>query len=927
MTENAPDSAPDTGFEKLQSEIFRLGCALGNVISKVEGQTTLDLVEKLRAWAKSSRAGNPLAAKNLAAEVRALDTHEAFEVVMAFTVYFELVNLAEENFRIRRLRAHRAMVNTGQAPPLRESIEAAIMELKERGVTTSEMQEIVNQISIELVFTAHPTEAKRRTMLTKLTRLARMLRHYGAPEEHRLGEVDDKAIEREIASLWLTDRSRTQRPEVTDEVKTGLWYFESTLWETLPRLQGDLEEALSRHYPAVKAPMRWLTFGSWIGGDRDGNPNVTADITAQTFTLHRRLALDLLNETAHTVSRLLSISTHRDRITPELQELLKSHNKISSHVAALASRYPNEPYRLLLAGLRAQLDEAHDEAVTKIAFDPTTPAEPALQSKDVAQWLDRIIESLKRSRSAMLAEGELKDLRRQVETFGLHMAQLDLRQHSWRHENAMAELLQPVLGETSYASLDEEKKIEVLSKVLDDGVSALKAQQPGELSVETRDVLDPLLVVRRAQTMYGPQVAGIYIISMTDALSDVLEVLVFLRWCDVNLSIAPLFETLDDLNRAPQILTAMFTHPHYRAHLWAQDKKQVVMLGYSDSNKDCGYITANWALFQAQETIVSACHAEDIRVTLFHGRGGSIARGGGPAGKAILAQPIGLVDGGIRITEQGEVLSTRYHDPDLAYRILEQMAHGVLLGAEAARRRVDVLPIWRETMEKMAQAGFAAYESLVHKDPDFLTFWKFATPIDEISGLKLGSRPAFRKATKTVEDLRAIPWVFSWTQSRFVFPGWFGLGSALASVLQRGPEGLALLQSMYHEWPFFQTVIDNAQLSIAKADMNIAEQYASLVREEAIRTRIFGVIKTEFDRTIAAILQITSQKALLESQKVLQRSVQLRDPYIDPLNYIQVEVLRRLRSRADMMASDDEALRSVIELTINGISHGLKNTG
>lgn len=920
------DTRTAAGFETLQSEIYRLGCALGNVISKVEGQATLDQVEKLRALAKSSRAGDVAAGERLATEVRSLDTHEAYEIAMAFTVYFELVNVTEENARIRRLRSGRALANTGQAEPLRESIEAAILELRQRGVTPGAVQEIVDRISIELVFTAHPTEAKRRTMLTKLTRLARMLRHYSAPEEHRLGEVDDRAIEREIASLWLTDRSRTERPEVADEVRTGLWYFETTLWETLPRLQVDLEEALARHYPSVKPPKRWLTFGSWIGGDRDGNPNVTAEVTARALTLHRRLALDLLNKSAHGVSRLLSISTHRDKITPELQQLLQEHSQISSHVQALAGRYPNEPYRLLLAGLRARLDEAREESVTVKAFNPAVVPEPALQSQDVAQLLDRMIDSLRRSRGALLAGGELRDLRQQVETFGLHLATLDLRQHSWRHENAIAELLKPQLGETAYASLPEAEKVAHLTRVLDAGVDQLKAAA-GELSAETRDVLDPLLVIRRAQIMYGSSVAGLYVISMTDALSDVLEVLVFLRWCDVRLAIAPLFETLDDLDRAPEILRAMFTHPHYRDYLGSQDKRQTVMLGYSDSNKDCGYITANWALFKAQESIVETCLQDGVKVSLFHGRGGSIARGGGPAAKAILAQPVGLVNGGIRITEQGEVLSTRYHDPDLAFRILEQMAYGVLLGAEASRRDAAVLPVWRETMEAMAQAGFAAYEALVHKDPDFLTFWRFATPIDEISGLKLGSRPAFRKATKTVEDLRAIPWVFSWTQSRFVFPGWFGLGSALESVLQRGPDGVALLQGMYREWPFFQTVIDNAQLSLSKADMSIAAHYASLVREETIRTRIFDVIRAEFDRTVAAILRVTAQKALLDNEPVLQRSVRLRDPYIDPLNYLQVEVLRRLRSRAGMMASDDEALRSVIELTINGISHGLKNTG
>jgi phosphoenolpyruvate carboxylase len=351
------------------------------------------------------------------------------------------------------------------------------------------------------------------------------------------------------------------------------------------------------------------------------------------------------------------------------------------------------------------------------------------------------------------------------------------------------------------------------------------------------------------------------------------------------------------------------------------------MIGYSDSNKDCGYITANWALFQAQEAIVPVCVEAQIKLSLFHGRGGSIARGGGPAAKAILAQPCGLRDGKIRITEQGEVLSTRYHDTDLAFRILEQVTYGVLLGGALAQQPTVLNPAWRTAMEAMSAAGFNAYKMLVHDDPEFIPFWKQATPIDEISSLKLGSRPAFRKQTQTVEDLRAIPWVFSWMQSRFVFPGWYGLGSALESVLQRGAEGSALLQDMYRNWIFFQTLIDNAQLTLLKADMKIAEHYASLVKDEAMRTRIFGIIRTEFEKTERSILVVTQQSGLLERDEVLRRSIQLRNPYIDPLNFIQVEMLRRLRSRKDLLGGDDGALRSVIELTINGVSGGLKNTG
>jgi phosphoenolpyruvate carboxylase len=353
----------------------------------------------------------------------------------------------------------------------------------------------------------------------------------------------------------------------------------------------------------------------------------------------------------------------------------------------------------------------------------------------------------------------------------------------------------------------------------------------------------------------------------------------------------------------------------------------MIMLGYSDSNKDCGYLTANWALFQAQETISKVCRSQGLGLTLFHGRGGSIARGGGPAAKAILAQPCGLYDAKIRVTEQGEVLSTRYHDPDLAFRIIEQMAYGVLLGAEAAQGEAHVPEAWRAAMTEMSRLAYAAYYQLVHRDPEFIEFWRTATPIEEISGLKLGSRPTFRKATKSVEDLRAIPWVFSWMQSRFVFPGWYGLGSALEQFAAKGPEQAALLGTMYREWMFFKATIDNAQLTLLKADMRIALHYARLVPDEAVRVRIFDNIAEEFARTEHAILAITGQKALLEREPVLARSVQLRNPYIDPLNYIQVEMIRRLRKLEDKQGAEAASIRGVIELTINGVSGGLKNTG
>ncbi|HEX4141184.1 MAG TPA: phosphoenolpyruvate carboxylase [Candidatus Methylacidiphilales bacterium] len=915
---------PEATSETLATQIRELGHILGDTIVKLEGKAIFDLEEKLRLLAKSSRAGDASAEKELRAAVQQLKPAEAARMAMAFTVYFELVNLAEETHRVRILRRRRhAQYAVPGTPPMKETIWAALRELKEQGVPPETVQQILDKLCIELVFTAHPTEAKRRTMLNKLQRLANRLQNPEALIEDEVTGIENpRALEREVTSLWLTDRSRSARPEVTDEVLTGLWYFDTTLWNTVPLLRDELARALADTYPGLKAPKRWITFGSWMGGDRDGNPNVTPAVTANTLMLHRKLALDKLEDSLRELSRLLSVSSRLDGISPELEKLVSLGEDANPKLKALHDRYPHEPYRLVLSALRARLQDAEQSETPEMLL--ATGGNPAaVKTKDVTEVLEVIAESLKANRGALLAEGELYRLRQQVTLFGLSVARLDLRQHSMRHETAMTELLKSVNLCPDYAALSEEEKLALMKTIL----AAPAPKLPGGYTPETTDVIGSLAVIKRAIELFGPECAGVYVISMTHDLSDIIEVQVFLHLVGVQLDIAPLFETLDDLEAAPGILNAMFDYEPYRAHLKSRGDHQQIMLGYSDSNKDCGYLTANWALFQAQETIADVCKKRGLTFTLFHGRGGSIARGGGPAAKAILAQPCGCYDAKIRVTEQGEVLSTRYHDPDLAFRIIEQMAYGVLLGAAAARQDNPVPEAWRTAMTEMSKLAYNAYEALVHKDPEFIEFWKVATPIDEIGGLKLGSRPTFRRATKSVEDLRAIPWVFSWMQSRFVFPGWYGLGSALEQFAAKSPANAGLLKTMYRDWMFFKATIDNAQLTLLKADMQIALQYAKLVPDEAIRERIFNAIAAEFSRTEHAILAITGQKALLENEPVLARSVQLRNPYIDPLNYIQVEMIRRLRGLPDKTTPEADELRAVIELTINGVSGGLKNTG
>ena len=912
-----PVSAPRE-TNQLSSDIRGLGAALGRVIARIEGQPTFEMVERLRKLAKARRGGDVAAGADLASAVGSLPAASAFNQAMAFTLYFELVNLAEENFRIMLLRKRRAarLLRTDSGGVMRESIEAAVKELKALGVDTATMQALVDRLAIELVFTAHPTESKRRTLLTKLQRLGEILRQRAHPElvvDPTLLEAE--CIEREIASLWLTDRSRSERPEVTDEARTGLWYFDTTLFETLPRLHADMKRALARYYPGVNAPLRWLSFGSWIGGDRDGNPNVTPGVTAEILLFHRRLAVEKLRLAAHRLSRTLTVSDRRDNVVPALQAGLRQSLHLSRHLEEMGKRYPHEPYRLLLGVVRERLIQAATEVRDVRVLEAGSEEGACLDRQTIAETLETIRVSLAAGRGALLTGGDLATLQEQVEVFGLHTARLDLRQHSSHHESAIAE----VLGRADYAGMKENDKRAVL-------FSALSAARPldsaalAKFSAATQNVLQPLALAARAQAKFGADAIGIYIISMTDEVSDLLEVELLQVVAAASLPIAPLFETLDDLNRAPGILAEFFGLPGRKRPL-----HQHVMLGYSDSNKDCGYLTSNWALYKAQEEIAAVGRAEGVKLTLFHGRGGSIARGGGPAAKAILAQPAGLRDGGIRVTEQGEVLSTRYHDVDLAHRILEQMAYGVMLGTHAAQTEAVVPVAWREAMETMSAAGFEAYKAVVHDDPEFLQFWREATPIDEISNLKLGSRPTYRRAAQGVADLRAIPWVFSWMQSRFNFPGWFGLGTALDAILQ-APRGRKLLRAMHAEWPFFQTLIDNAQLTMRKADMGIAALYADLVHDRTIRTRVFGLLEKEFARTESAILAVTGQKQLLAREPVLRRSVQLRNPYIDPLNYLQVEMIKRLRQKK-LSAVEASATAAVVELTINGISGGLKNTG
>jgi len=901
----------------LSATIHLLGDLLGQVISEQESPEVFDAEERIRQLAKSRRLGDVGAAEALDLAIAALTPDTARAVATAFTVYFDLVNLAEENDRVHALRQEERQ---SDPEPVPESIAAAVAELAQRGVTQGQMKELLQNLCIEPVLTAHPTEAKRRTILSKLQRIADLLMAQEHPEILPSEDIRlRKVIYTEITAIWLTDRSRTIRPTVTDEVRTGLYFVDEIFWDLFPQIYAELDEALQIWYPGLKTDHAWLRLASWIGGDRDGNPNVVREVTAETLRLHRGLAVEKHRAHLQELARRLSLSGKRILPPPELQSWFDSRRPLPQRVAYLEQRYANEPYRLAISLLAGDMAEAsRDDVTTRLLSEQ--PADAQIRLDAFTGPLEVIAQVIPQP----LVDESLSGVQRQLEIFGLHSARLDIREDAGRLNRAVGEILRALQIHPNFEHAPDEERTELLNRLLEQPTPVL-SPHPG-VTPETAETWALFKLLDRVRQIYGPELLGPLIISMTTSPADVLAVLLLACWtgCSGGLSIVPLFETLADLEAAPQILDALFHLPIYRQHLVSCKTGQMVMIGYSDSNKDGGYLTANWALYQAQEQITQICRKHAVPLTLFHGRGGTTARGGGPTNRAIRAQPPGSINGRFRITEQGETITARYSNPYLAHRYLHQIVHAVLHASSPKRSRTGELPeSYRVSMQRMAQEAFVVYQKLVYGTADFMDFWKSATPLDEIKRLFIGSRPTARQpGSDSVEKIRAIPWVFSWMQSRFNLPGWYGLGTGLQAV-----DDLCVLQRMYQEWPFFTALLDNAEMSLLKADMAIAELYSKLALDQKSARRIFNNIKAEYDTTCQVLLTVTGHTALLDSDPIVQQVIQLRNPYIDPLNYLQIRTLNQLRSLPDPEAEEAAALREVIMLTINGIAAGLRNTG
>lgn len=910
----------------ISETIHLLGDQLGWVISELESVEAFELVERIRQAAKARRGGDEQAARVLAQAIHELETEPARVIAAAFSLYFDLVNLAEEHHRVKALRAQ---VEEGYPDPVPGSIGAAVAVLKAAGTTPVEMVALLKKLKIELVLTAHPTEAKRRTLLSKMVRIAAILR---ALEECSVNssELEElrAALHAEITSFWLTDRARTDRPSVTDEVRTGLYFVEEVFWELLPRLYQDLDEALARHYPGLSAPPAWFSLASWIGGDRDGNPNVTTEVTAETLRLHRGLAVEKHRQAMQDLARRLSLSSRRITPPPALGHWLEARRPFPLHVTYLEKRYASEPLRLALSLVADDLAQAsRDDMVGHLL------SQGAHQALVQVEELSGILDDIAGAVPPALARDRLQKVRRQVGIFGLHAARLDIREDSARLNLAVGELLRALDIEPHFTRLDAAARAQVLVHLLEAPAPRL-ASRPG-ITPETAETYQLFQLITRACQVYGLALLGPLVVSMTHAPADVLAALLLGRWagCERGMPIVPLIETIEDLSSAGEFLRRLFSIPVYRAHLARHDDAQMVMIGYSDSNKDGGYLTANWALYCGQEQIAATCREFGVTLTLFHGRGGTVARGGGPANRAIRAQPPGTIDGRFRLTEQGETIVARYGNAALGRRHLEQIASAVLLASapEHASDTPQPAPEWRAAMDAMSAQAHRVYRQLVYETPGFLEYWRSVTPLEEITRLSIGSRPAARPAAlpgaslpmhQTVTGVRAIPWVFSWMQSRFNLPGWYGLGAGLAAGIP-----LELLKEMYAGWPFFNALLNNAEMSLMKADMDIAALYSELAPDPSLAAAIFEQVRAEYNRTRQMILAVTGHHQFMEEEAAVASSVQLRNPYVDPLNYVQVEMLRRLRALPESESPQARALHEVILVTINGIAAGLRNTG
>jgi len=908
--------------QPLRDDIRLLGRLLGDTVREQEGTAAFDLVERVRQSSIAFRRDDDVAARReLERILDALTREETMVVVRAFSYFSHLANLAEDLDNIRRGR--QSEIDGDR--PADGSLVRALDRAEAAGIAPEALSEFFSTAAIVPVLTAHPTEVQRKSVRDLEMKIERLLRARDrsrpTPRERA---ASDEAVRRAVLALWQTRMLRLEKLGVIDEVANGLSFFEQTFLPQVPAMYGALEDELERRHPG----RRWtdvpsgLRIGSWIGGDRDGNPFVDEAVLRRTLRMQSSRVFEHYLEELHALGAELSVTTLVAQVSPELRALAECSPDTSPHRR-------DEPYRRALTGVYARV------AATTRALDQYEPvrhavgdAPPYASPAEFGADLDVIHRSLQANGSALLARGRLRRLRRAVGVFGFHLAALDLRQNSDVHERVVAELFTATRPDLNYQSMDEAGRVRLLVEEL--ATARLLGSPYVEYSAETRSELDILQAASELQRMYGDACIENYVISKCDGVSDVLEVVLLLREvgifraADASLrcNVVPLFETIADLRGAARTMGELLSIPVYARLLASRGAAQEVMLGYSDSNKDGGYLTSRWELYKAQTGLVETFRRHGVRLRLFHGRGGSVGRGGGPSYEAILAQPGGSVQGQIRVTEQGEVIGVKYANAEVGWRNLEILAAATLEATLLGGSAPEPSPRYVEALDELSASAFAAYRGLVCETPGFEGYFWESTVISEIAELNIGSRPASRSKSRAIDTLRAIPWVFSWSQCRLMLPGWYGFGSAVHAWLAGSDERLALLREMHRDWPFFASALSNMEMVLAKADLAIASRYAALVTDETLRDAIFRRIRAEFDTTVSALLRILGTDRLLAGNPQLAGSIRYRFPYLDPLNHIQIELLRRYRA-----GDRDERSRRGIHLTINGIAAGLRNSG
>src|SRR3954454_18677855 len=921
-TEIRANRVEDAEDARLRTDIRLLGRILGDTVRDQEGADVFDLVERIRQTSiRFHRDEDKLARRELETILDSMSTSDTVRIVRAFSYFSHLANIAEDQNNIRQMRGR------GPGGPRASALTQTLAHAKTAGFSADQLRRFFGTAQVSPVLTAHPTEVRRKSTIDREMEIAALLdrreRMHLTAEEF---EASEEQLRRAVLTLWQTNLLRRTKLTVLDEVANGLSFYDYTFLREVPRLHCALEDRLH----AEDAPddngareelASFLRMGSWIGGDRDGNPFVTADVMRGTLRLQSSRVLNFYLEELHALGAELSLAAHLADVSEELRALAGRSPDPSPHRSG-------EPYRLAVSGIYARVVATAAKLEVERTRRPVGAGAPYESVKEFKADLDVLDRSLIANNSGVIARGRLRQLLRALDCFGFHLARLDIRQNSAVHERTVAELFDAAIPGISYLALTEEARVNLLSNELRSARPLSSAFV--KYSEETLGELALFRAAAEAHARFGADVISQCIISMCKGMSDMLEVAVLLKEVGlVNpsgrsaINIVPLFETIEDLQASSGIMDRMLSLHDYRKLVDSLGSVQEVMLGYSDSNKDGGFVTSGWELYKAEIGLVEVFERHHVRLRLFHGRGGSVGRGGGPSYDAIIAQPGGAVNGQIRITEQGEIISSKYSNAEVGRNNLEILAAATLEASLLQPRHSAPRTEYLQAMEQLSALAFKAYRNLVYETEGFADYFWASTVITEIATLNIGSRPASRKKTREIEDLRAIPWVFSWAQCRLMLPGWYGFGSAVEAWVAKDPDkGMPFLRELYREWPFFRTLLSNMDMVLAKSSIAIASRYAELVPDTALRESIFGRIRREWHSSIETLLAIMGHERLLQGNPLLERSVRPRFPYLDPLNHVQVELLKEHRANNP----DEQVLRG-IQLTINGISAGLRNSG